>query len=129
MTLLLDTHVLLWWLVGDGRLSDVRRAEILDDGARVLVSAASAWEISTKHRLGKLPLAEALVVNFSRILTEQSFETLDISVAHAVRAGRLPGEHRDPFDRMLAAQALIEGVPIVSADAQLDAFGVERRVP
>ncbi|MEQ1502828.1 MAG: type II toxin-antitoxin system VapC family toxin [Myxococcota bacterium] len=129
MKILLDTHVLLWWLVGDERLSAARRAQIVDADTRVLVSAASGWEIATKHRLGKLPMPAAVVSELPKLLIEQGFETVDITLLHATRAGRLPGDHRDPFDRMLAAQALIEGLPIVSADAALDPFGVERWAP
>lgn len=90
------------------------------------MSAASGWEIATKYRIGKLQVAARLVDELPLLVQQQGFRSLDVSLVHAVRAGRLPAEHRDPFDRMLAAQALAEGVPLVSADAALDAFGVER---
>jgi PIN domain nuclease of toxin-antitoxin system len=126
---LLDTHVLLWWLLGDERLPVARRQELARPETTVIVSAASGWEIATKHRLGKLPLPEVLVLELPRMLREQGFTTLDVSMVHALRAGRLAGDHRDPFDRMLAAQSILEGLPLLSADAALDVFGVDRREP
>jgi PIN domain nuclease of toxin-antitoxin system len=91
----------------------------------VFVSAASAWEISTKHRLGKLD-ASALVGKMGSVLASQSFETLDITLDHAERAGSLPGEHRDPFDRMLIAQAQAENLTLVSSETVFDSYGVTR---
>jgi PIN domain nuclease of toxin-antitoxin system len=88
--------------------------------------AASAWEIATKFRLGKLSSAQVLANNFVRNVTDAGYLLLSISVEHALRAGRLPGHHRDPFDRMLAAQAIHEDMPILSSDEQLDSFGVRR---
>ena len=126
MKLLLDTHALLWWLDGDRRLSRRSRAAIADAENTVLVSAASAWEITTKERLGKLPGAAAVAADVAGAVASQAFEPLDISISHAQKAGRLPGPHRDPFDRMLIAQALLEGLPIVSDDEAFDAYGVER---
>src|SRR5574340_1213563 len=108
MRVLLDTHSLLWWLDGDRRLSRRARLCIADETNVVLVSAASAWEIATKVRLGKLPGAVDVATNLSEIMAEQGFDGLSISVTHALRAGALPGPHRDPFDRMLIAQALTE---------------------
>jgi PIN domain nuclease of toxin-antitoxin system len=92
----------------------------------ILVSAASAWEITTKFRLGKLPHARRLAENFVEELTKVGYVFLPISVEHAVRAGSMPGAHKDPFDRMLAAQAIHEDVGLLSNDEQLDAFGVRR---
>lgn len=126
MRVLLDTHAFLWWLDGDRRLSRRARTVISDSRAVVLVSAASAWEISTKARLGKLPGAEAVADDIAGCVTSQDFDSLDITLLHAQRAGRLPGSHRDPFDRMLAAQAQIEDLPIVTSDAVFDDFGVTR---
>jgi PIN domain nuclease of toxin-antitoxin system len=126
MRVLLDTHVFLWWLAGDTRLP-VRAREILGDPLVVgLVSAASAWEISTKVRIGKLPGIEAISDDIGAAIASQGFEELPIRVQHAERAGKLPGLHRDPFDRMLAAQAQLEGVSILSVDPIFDAFGVPR---
>jgi PIN domain nuclease of toxin-antitoxin system len=95
----------------------------------VWVSAASGWEISTKHRIGKLDLAERLAIELPDMVREQGFRALDVSLLHAVRAGQLPGPHRDPFDRLLAAQAILEGLTILSGDAVFDAFGVSRLAP
>ncbi|MBA2321101.1 MAG: type II toxin-antitoxin system VapC family toxin [Deltaproteobacteria bacterium] len=129
MRVLLDTHVLLWWLLGDDRLSGARRDALANPDTEVWVSAASGWEIATKHRIGKLGLAPRVVHDLPQILAEQHFRVLEISLAHALRAGSLPGAHRDPFDRMLAAQSVLENLPIVSADDALDALGAERLAP
>ena len=126
MTLLLDTHVFLWWLAGDERLSPSARAAIGDEHAVVLVSAASAWEIATKVRLGKLPGGVEVAGDIAACVAGQGFQPLDISVPDAQRAGLLLGDHRDPFDRMIAAQSLARDIPVVSADAALDGFGVRR---
>jgi PIN domain nuclease of toxin-antitoxin system len=124
--LLLDTHTFLWWLDGDERLSKRARELIGDASVSVLVSAASAWEISTKFRLGKLPGAAAVAADIAGCIAAQGFEALHIGVDHAQRAGALPGPHRDPFDRMLAAQAQAENLPIVSTDSVFDEFGLQR---
>ena len=126
MRLLLDTHALLWWLAGDTRLPVSVRAVIADPGNDVYVSAASAWEVTTKHRLGKLPMAGPLAVDFSREILRQGFAALPISLAHAQVAGALSGAHRDPFDRMLIAQAREEKMAIVSNEQLFDDFGVVR---
>ena len=97
-----------------------------DDTNEIFVSAASAWEIATKYRLGKLPGGEALAVDVAGTIRRQGFEELAISIADAERAGRLPGPHRDPFDRMLIAQALARDLPVVSMDAVFDGCGVNR---
>jgi len=126
MRLLLDTHALLWWLDGDQRLPRAARALIADTGVVVLVSAASAWEIATKCRIGKLPGAVEVAERLPEILRGQDFHELDISVAHARHAGLLPGAHRDPFDRMLIAQAQIEGIPLLSNEELFDRYGIRR---
>ena len=126
MRLLLDTHAFLWWLDGSRRLPKRARALISEEANIIFVSAASAWEISTKSRLGKLPGAIDVAADLARIITAQAFTPLDITILHAQRAGHLPGEHRDPFDRMLAAQAQIEDLPIISNDEAFASFGVER---
>ncbi len=99
MKLLLDTHAFLWWLAGDESLSIAAREVIGDEENTVFVSAASAWEICTKVRLGKLPGARDVALDFSSCLISQNFTPLAISVDHAQRAGNLPGAHRDPYDR------------------------------
>ena len=126
MRLLLDTHTLLWWLDGSPRLSKKARTAIGDHRNEVFVSAASAWEITTKARLGKLPGATAVAADVVGAVASQDFLPLDITLRHAQRAGRLPGQHRDPFDRMLIAQAQIEDLAVVSDDEVFDAYAVER---
>jgi len=125
MRLLLDTHTLLWWAFDAPELS--RRANaLLADRANVLyVSSASAWEIATKHRLGRLPEASVLVQDMPGWFARAGLTELPISVSHAQRAGALPAPHRDPFDRMLAAQSLLEDVPIVGRDEAFLDFGVK----
>jgi PIN domain nuclease of toxin-antitoxin system len=124
--LLLDTHALLWWLDGDRSLTRRARAAIADEDNVILVSAVSAWEITTKARLGKLPGAGAVAADVAGAVASQGFSSLDINMRHAQRAGRLPGEHRDPFDRMLIAQAQLEDVMLVSNERAFDAYGVSR---
>lgn len=126
MRLLLDTHALLWWLSDDPALPASARKLIARAGNTVLVSAASAWEIATKFRLGKLPDASDLVADFDGYLARERFESLLISPDHAVRAGLLPGPHKDPFDRMLIAQSQAENVPVLSNDAAFDNYRVRR---
>ena len=126
MRLLLDTHTLLWWLSEDSALPNSARRVIALKSNDVLVSAASAWEIATKVRLGRLPMAVDLAHDFTAYLERERFGSLAISVEHGVQAGLLPGPHMDPFDRMLIAQALAEDLSIVSNDAQLDGYGAKR---
>ena len=126
MRLLLDTHALLWWLDGDRRLSRKARTAITAESNSVIVSAASAWEITTKARLGKLPGAIDVAADVAGCVAGQGFSTLDITILHAQRAGRLPGDHRDPFDRMLIAQAQLEDLSLVSDDRVFDTYGVTR---
>lgn len=126
MKLLLDTHALLWWLDGDERLSKTTRELIGDKSNVVLVSAASAWEIATKVRIGKLPGAVEVAERFVEVVRAQDFGFVSISAEHAQRAGLFPGEHRDPFDRMLIAQAQVEGLALVSNEKLFDQFGVRR---
>ena len=122
--LLLDTHALLWWLLDSPQLSAPARAAIAAPEQRVLVSAASAWELGTKFRIGKLPEAEDIVVNLGAYLRKQRFEVLPIGLEHALAAGRLPGPHRDPFDRMLMAQATIERATVVTTDPVFADYGL-----
>lgn len=124
MQFLLDTHALLWWLASSERLSDSARRAIADDRNGILISAATAWEIATKHRLGRLPEAAALTLDFSGNIADQGFEGLEVTVEDGLRAGGLPGPHRDPFDRMLIAQATRRGLVLVSNESLFD--GVRR---
>ncbi len=121
MRLLLDTSALLWWLADGRELGELARASIADPANEVFVSAATAWEISVKRASGKLEasfdVADAIAGN--------AFAALSIDVEHAVVAGELPLHHRDPFDRMLVAQAQLEGCALVTADAQLGRYEVE----
>ena len=126
MRILLDTHALLWWLAGSDRLSAVAHGAIADDANEILVSAASAWEIATKYRLGRLPGAAAVAEDVTGCLLDQGFQPLAITVADGERAGRLPGPVRDPFDRMLIAQALTLDVAMVSIEEPFDRYGVRR---
>ena len=126
MQLLLDTHAVLWWSTDDGALSARARREIENWRSGILVSAASAWEIATKFRLGRLPGAAELVADFGGFLDRQNFHPLPVTGDHGIRAGSLPGPHRDPFDRMLIAQAQAENLAIVSNDTVFDRYGVRR---
>ena len=126
MRLLLDTHTLIWWLAGDLFLSSAARAAIADLGNDVFVSAASAWEIGTKYRIGKLPDAAALAMDIDGAIGRQGFFGLPITVPQAQAAGNLPGPHRDPFDRMLIAQAIHADLVLVSNQVVFDRYGVRR---
>jgi len=118
--LLLDTHVLLWWLSSDPSLSPAAREAIARPDADVAVSAASAWEISIKTALGKLTAPGDLEAQLAR----HRFTPLPITVAHALLAGSLPGHHDDPFDRMLVAQARTERMTLVTRDPRIGLYGV-----
>jgi PIN domain nuclease of toxin-antitoxin system len=116
MKALLDTHALLWWLFNDSRLSQTAKDIIADPESDILVSAASAWEIATKYRIGKLPDAERAVEDLAQVLRQERFLELSVTLQHALAAGLLPGPHRDPFDRMLMAQSKIEELPVITND-------------
>jgi PIN domain nuclease of toxin-antitoxin system len=126
MRYLLDTHTLLWAAFRRDMLSPHALHILTQSRYEIIVSAASAWEITTKYRLGKLNFARALAIDFIPRITSVGYLLLPISVEHAVRAGLLAGDHKDPFDRMLAAQAIHENMPLLSNDSQLDVFGVRR---
>ncbi|HJN52602.1 MAG: type II toxin-antitoxin system VapC family toxin [Pseudomonadales bacterium] len=122
---LLDTHVVLWWFFNDPQLSYRSRAIIEDGEQKLFVSAASAWEISTKHRIGKLPKAAEAVDRFEELLRQARMESLAISMQHGLLAGSLVSEHRDPFDRMIVTQAQLEKLAVISADPVFKGFGIE----
>lgn len=126
MRLLLDTHALLWWLTDDARLGRRGHDAIIDPASLAFVSAATAWEIATKHRIGKLALTGDLPTDYLGALRRGGFQPLDVTTDHAWRAGSLPGAHRDPFDRVLIAQAQAHDLTIVSADPVFDRYGVRR---
>jgi PIN domain nuclease of toxin-antitoxin system len=114
---LLDTHVIIWALTEPQRLSATAREIIESRENELLVSAASAWEIGTKYRLGKFPQLEATVLNFEAQLDTLGTSSLPVSTSHALLAGTMAWSHGDPFDRMLAAQAMLEAVPLVTSDS------------
>jgi PIN domain nuclease of toxin-antitoxin system len=124
--LLLDTHALIWWFLDAPQLSAAAYAAIEDEDNEKFVSAASAWEIATKFRLGRLPGAGPLAVDLPGAIAKQGFLPLDITVLHGQRAGALRGTHRDPFDRILMAQAIAERMGLVSNETAFDAYGVHR---
>ena len=124
--LLLDTHAFLWWLAGDERLSAGAREAIGEELDPIFISAASIWEISTKHRLGKLPGVSAIVGDLAGAIEGQGFVGLPITIRHGQAAGALPGPHRDPFDRMLIAQAMLDDLVLVSNERAFSAYGVRR---
>ena len=126
MRLLLDTHVFLWWLTGNPRIPTSVRLAIVEEGNAKLISAASAWEITTKHRTGKLTEADEFVSNIKEAIAGEGFEELPITVGDAALAGSLPGPHRDPFDRMLIAQAQAHDLVLISGEALFDRYGVRR---
>ena len=116
MRALLDTHALIWWLFDDPKLPAAARDAIRDPDHEILVSPVSAWEVAARHRLGKLAEAGDLADRFDDYVAAARFRELPVSIAHALAAGRLPGPHKDPFDRMLIAQAQSERIPVVSGD-------------
>ena len=126
MQLLLDTHALLWWLSGDDALSAAARTAIADEDNGIFISAASILEIATKHRIGKLPGVAAIIADFDRVIADQGFIGMPINLRHGQVAGTLPGPHRDPFDRMLIAQAMLENLVLVSNEQLFDVYGVTR---
>ena len=122
MRVLIDTHVLVWWWTADAELSASGKAILRDPGNEILVSAVSAYEIEFKRDFD--PLLQQLPHDLERAVLGDGFSWRAISPADAVAAGRLPRVHRDPWDRLLAAQALAEGLPLVSIDRRLADFGV-----
>jgi PIN domain nuclease of toxin-antitoxin system len=123
---LLDTHALIWWLAGDDALSRPARQAIADEANSVAVSAASAMEIATKVRIGKLSGATLLARDFEPIVRAQGFDELPITVTHARIAGEMAIGHKDPFDRLLIAQAMADQLVLVSNETLFDSFGVSR---
>lgn len=117
MKILLDTHALVWWLFNEPQLCPLARREISDFQNVIYVSSASAWEIATKYRIGKMPEAQELLANYTTILEQCQFQELPITNQHALQAGLLTIEHRDPFDRMIMAQAELEKMAIITYDS------------
>lgn len=125
MTALLDTCALLWWWSEPERLSRRALSLIKDPTNDFWVSAASAWEIATKYRIGKYPNGRAIIEDWQKRLLEDGFKELAIGFDHALKAGTLQGEHRDPFDRMIAAQSIISALPVITSDREIAGLGAE----
>ena len=125
MKALLDTQVFLWWISDDPRLSSRASAIIKDGNNKLFLSAASGWEIAIKVRLGRLTLPEPLETFVPEQMALNAIESLPIQMSHALHVYTLPDHHRDPFDRMLIAQAQLENLPILSADPQISLYAVE----
>ncbi|HZK89174.1 MAG TPA: type II toxin-antitoxin system VapC family toxin [Stellaceae bacterium] len=126
MRILLDTHVLIWWLLDDTAIPAGARAAITDEMNDMLVSAATAWEISIKYKSGKLPNIAPLMISLETAILDEGFTGLPITLRHAELAGGLPPHHKDPFDRMLIAQALAESLTLISHERLFDRYGVVR---
>ena len=126
MRVLLDTHAFIWWVNGSERLPRRARRAIDNDSNVIFVSAASAWEIATKYHRGRLDEAGAMAPDIAGVIAGQNFEELPITVEDAARAGALPGPHRDPFDRMLIAQALSRNLVLISNESIFDRYGIRR---
>ncbi|WP_375428509.1 type II toxin-antitoxin system VapC family toxin [uncultured Sphingomonas sp.] len=123
--MLLDTHALIWWWMGDPILRQDTRRAMADGANEVFVSAATGWEIATKVRKGQLPELRERVPTFHDDIAHERFRHLAITTRHGVHGGSLPGAHKDPFDRLIAAQALLEGLTVVTRDREIAAFGCE----
>jgi PIN domain nuclease of toxin-antitoxin system len=126
MRLLLDTHTLLWWWGEPEKLSRRALRLLKDPANEVRVSSASALEIGVKTRIGKLPRGKAIIKSWNKRIGEDGFGELPVSAGHALRAGIMPGKHRDPFDRLLAAQSLIEAMPVLGCDSAISDLGAKR---
>ena len=126
MTHLLDTHTFLWFVTRDAKISGAALAVLRDPANTLLLSMASVWEMAIKVGLGRLPIPQPLDVFVPEQARRNRIDLLPISFAHAVRVATLPHHHRDPFDRLLVAQALVEDLPVVGRDAAFDAYGVRR---
>jgi PIN domain nuclease of toxin-antitoxin system len=125
-TFLFDSQAMLWFLWDDPHLSAAAKEAIEDSGNRKLVSVASCWEIAIKVGLGKLDLGESSHTFLPREITRNNFELLNITLDHATAVERLPFHHRDPFDRLLIAQSMVENLPVIGADPAFDAYTVKR---
>ena len=126
MRLLLDTHTFLWFITNDPQLSAAARALIADPANEILISPASYWEIAIKVRLGKYPLSAPYLTFITQGIDDNGFTVLPIEPKHTEVLTTLPLHHRDPFDRLIVAQAMVEGISVVSVDPQLDAYSIRR---
>ena len=123
MRLLLDTHALLWWWKNAVQLGDGAKSALIDPDNEVFVSAASGWEVATKVRKGQLPAFAGSITTFADDVVRDGFQHLSVTVQHGLHGGSLSGPHKDPFDRLIAAQALLEDLIVVTRDAEIAAFG------
>jgi PIN domain nuclease of toxin-antitoxin system len=123
MRVLADTHAFFWWVIDSPKLSATARALFADQDNDVLISPVLAWELATKVRLGKWPDALRVATDIAAIIKDNDFTAFAVTIEHARAAGFLPGSHRDPFDRLLAAQSQIEGIPLITADPVFRGFG------
>jgi PIN domain nuclease of toxin-antitoxin system len=123
---LLDTHAFLWFITDDAKLSATGKVTIADPANDILISPASYWEVAIKVSLGKYPLSVPFETLITHGIADNEFEILPIEPKHAAAVSNLPFHHRDPFDRLLIAQALVEQVPLVSADTAFDAYPINR---
>ena len=126
MRLLLDTHAFLWFFTNDPQLSATARAIIADPSNEVLVSPASYWEVAIKVSIGKYPMTVPFEQFWTVGIDGNGFAILPVTIAHAAVLSSLPMHHKDPFDRMIVAQALSETIPVVSIDVALDPYGITR---
>ncbi len=126
MRLLLDTHVLLWLLDSPDRVSATTRSAIEEPANQLNISCVTAYELANKFHIGKLPIAEPILANYDGFLLRLRAQELPMTSRHGFLAGSLPGPHRDPFDRIIAAQSILEGLTLVSADPAFDSFGIQR---
>ena len=126
MRLLLDTHAFLWFVTNNQRLSTPTRALIIDPSNEILISPATFWEVAIKVGLGKYPLSVSFDQFFQAGILGNDFTILPIEISHATVLAALPLHHKDPFDRMIVARAIVEQIPIISIDTALDAYGVTR---
>ena len=124
--MLIDTHALLWFSLDDSRLSERARSAMMDRGNELLVSPATFWEIAIKISIGKYELREEFLPFFSQLMVDTEMTLLPITLKHASVVAGLPFRHRDPFDRLLIAQAISEEIPVLSADRELDSYSVTR---
>ncbi|MBC7104238.1 MAG: type II toxin-antitoxin system VapC family toxin [Parvibaculum sp.] len=126
MRLLLDTHTFIWWMTNDRALPASARRMIGDEDNEIFLSAATAWEMAIKHKIGKLPIVAGFIADVPGAMEAEGFVELPVSVVHGQMAGALDGHHKDPFDRMLIAQALCEDLTLVSNETRFDAYGITR---
>jgi PIN domain nuclease of toxin-antitoxin system len=126
MKVLLDTHAFLWFVTDDPRLGSVAKSSIQDPTNERILSAASLWEMAIKFSLGKLKLAKPFATLIPEQLAANVIQILPIQLSHVVAVAGLPFHHRDPFDRLLIAQAIVEGIGLLSAESVFDAYGVKR---